>query len=40
MREDGKFKVGQDIPEGQTSVNELLAECFDLFHDLEAGIEK
>jgi len=34
MRTDGKFMVGQDIPEGQGSVNSLLAECYDLIYDL------
>lgn len=34
MRKDGKFMVGQDIPEGQGSVNGLLAECFDLIYEL------
>ena len=26
--------VGQDIPEGQGSVNSLLAECFDMAYEL------
>ena len=34
MRIDGKFMVGSDIPEGQGSVNSLLAECFDLIYEL------
>ncbi|KAL8857336.1 MAG: hypothetical protein Q9178_006102 [Gyalolechia marmorata] len=34
MRVDGKFMVGSDIPEGQGSVNSLLAECFDLIYEL------
>ncbi|CAK4026840.1 related to UPF0662 [Lecanosticta acicola] len=34
MRKDGKFMVGNDIPEGQSSVSALLAECFELAYDL------
>ncbi|KAI9879531.1 MAG: hypothetical protein M1830_006120 [Pleopsidium flavum] len=40
MRTDGKFMVGQDIPEGQGSVNSLLAECFDLIYDLRVEAEE
>lgn len=40
MRKDGKFMVGQDIPEGQGSVNGLLAECFDLIYDLRVEGEE
>ena len=40
MRVDGKFMVGADIPEGQGSVNALLAECFDLQHDLKVESEE
>lgn len=40
MRADGKFLVGTDIPEGQASVNALLAECFDLTHDLRVQAEE
>jgi len=39
MRVDGKFLVGGDIPEGQGSVNELLAECFELSYDLRVAAE-
>ncbi len=39
MRVDGKFMVGQDIPEGQGSVNDLLAECFDLSYELRVAAE-
>ncbi|KAL1854161.1 aconitate hydratase [Paecilomyces lecythidis] len=38
MRVDGKFYVGTDIPEGQASVNALLAECYDLVYDLRAAL--
>ena len=39
MRKDGKFMVGTDIPEGQGSVNALLAECFDHLHELRVEID-
>lgn len=39
MRKDGKFMVGEEIPEGQGSVNELLAECFELSYDLRVAAE-
>ncbi|KAJ4302402.1 hypothetical protein N0V88_002546 [Collariella sp. IMI 366227] len=41
MQTDGKFMIGNDIPEGQGRVSELLAECFDLTHELQvAAAEK
>ena len=39
MRVDGKFKVGSDVPEGQGSINALLAECFDIQHELRVAVE-
>ena len=39
MRVDGKFMVGDDIPEGQGSVSELLAECFELNYELRVAAE-
>ena len=39
MRVDGKFLLGEDIPEGQGSVNELLAECFELSYELRVAAE-
>ncbi|KAG0652120.1 hypothetical protein D0Z07_0985 [Hyphodiscus hymeniophilus] len=39
MRVDGKFMIGDDIPEGQGSVNELLAECFELNYELRVAVE-
>ncbi|KAI2779827.1 hypothetical protein F4815DRAFT_500138 [Daldinia loculata] len=39
MKTDGKFMVGEDIPEGQGSVAELLAECFDLNYELRVAAE-
>lgn len=38
MRIDGKFYIGNDIPEGQGSVNSLLAECYELAYDLRAAV--
>ena len=40
MRVDGKFMAGNDIPEGQGSVSELLAECFDLNYELRVAAEE
>lgn len=40
MRVDGKFLVGNDIPEGQGSVNALLAECFDISYELRVQAEE
>ena len=31
--------VADDIPEGQGSVNDLLAECFDLNYELRVAAE-
>ncbi|CAJ2502811.1 Uu.00g102050.m01.CDS01 [Anthostomella pinea] len=39
MRVDGKFMVGEDIPEGQGSVTTLLADCFDLNYELRVAAE-
>ncbi|RYO92310.1 hypothetical protein DL766_001905 [Monosporascus sp. MC13-8B] len=39
MRVDGKFMVGDDVPEGQAAVTELLAECFDLNYELRLAVE-
>lgn len=38
MRVDGKFMVGDSIPEGQGMLNALLAECFDICHELRVQI--
>lgn len=40
MRVDGKFMVGTDIPEGQGSVNDLLAECFEMAYELRVEAEQ
>ncbi|ROT41520.1 hypothetical protein SODALDRAFT_270443 [Sodiomyces alkalinus F11] len=39
MRVDGKFMFNGDIPEGQGSVNELLAECYELCYELRVDLE-
>lgn len=39
MREDGKFIVNGDIPEGQGSVTALLSECFELAYELRTDAE-
>lgn len=39
MKVDGKFTINGDIPEGQASVNELLAECFDIAYELRIAAE-
>ncbi|KAL1302166.1 hypothetical protein AAFC00_002597 [Neodothiora populina] len=38
MKKDGKFMVGNDIPEGQGAVIALLSECFDLVYDLRTDV--
>ncbi|KAF4978987.1 hypothetical protein FZEAL_4718 [Fusarium zealandicum] len=40
MKVDGKFVVNGDIPEGQGSVSELLAECFDINYELRLSAEE
>ena len=39
MRVDGKFMVGNDIPDGQAHVVELLEECFDRLYELKTEAE-
>lgn len=34
MRQDGKFVVNGDVPEGQATVVDLLSECFDMAYNL------
>ncbi|KAH3684364.1 hypothetical protein WICPIJ_004664, partial [Wickerhamomyces pijperi] len=34
-RDDGKFMIDGQIPEGQGTLNALLAECFDIVHELK-----
>lgn len=40
MRVDGKFLIGSDIPEGQGSVNALLAECYEIAYELRIAAEE
>lgn len=40
LRQDGKFIVNQQIPEGQGTLNALLAECFDIMHELKIELEE
>ncbi|KAK0653433.1 UPF0662 protein [Lasiodiplodia hormozganensis] len=40
MRQDGKFMIGDDIPDGQGAVNHLLAECFELAYELRTAAEE
>ena len=40
MKKDGKFMVGNDIPEGQGSVTALLAECFEMAYELRTEAEE
>ncbi|KAF2848953.1 hypothetical protein T440DRAFT_469702 [Plenodomus tracheiphilus IPT5] len=39
MRVDGKFMVGDEIPDGQGRVTQLLEECFDLAYELRNDAE-
>ncbi|KAJ8102637.1 hypothetical protein POJ06DRAFT_245191 [Lipomyces tetrasporus] len=40
LRADGKFMIGNQIPEGQGLLNALLAECFDLCHELRVEMDE
>jgi hypothetical protein len=40
MRVDGKFFIGNDLPEGQGSVNSLLAECYEIAYELRAAVDE
>lgn len=40
LRLDGKFIVNNQIPEGQGTLNALLAECFDIIHELKIELEE
>lgn len=39
MRVDGKFMVGEEIPDGQGRVTALLEECFELAYELRNDAE-
>lgn len=40
MRKDGKFMVGNEIPDGQGRVTQLLEECFELAYELRNDAEE
>jgi hypothetical protein len=40
MRVDGKFMVGQEIPDGQAAVMQLMEECFELTYELKVQAEE
>lgn len=40
LRSDGKFIINGQIPEGQGTLNALLAECFDIIHELKIELEE
>lgn len=40
LRNDGKFIINNQIPEGQGTLNALLAECFDIIHELKIELEE
>lgn len=40
LRDDGKFIVNGQVPEGQGTLNALLAECFDIIHELKIELEE
>lgn len=39
LRVDGKFMVGESVPEGQGMLIALLSECFEICHELKVDIE-
>jgi len=40
MRVDSKSMIGEDIPDSQANVTQLLAECFDLAYELRTQAEE
>lgn len=40
MRVDGKFMIGDEIPDGQASVTQLLEECFEIAYELRTEVEE
>jgi len=40
MKKDGKFMIGNDIPDGQGAVTALLAECFDMAYELRSEADE
>lgn len=40
LRSEGKFLVNSLVPEGQGTLNALLAECFDIIHEMKIELEE
>lgn len=40
MKVDGKFMIGDDIPDGQGAVISLMEECFELSYQLREQAEE
>lgn len=40
LRQDGKFIVNGQVPEGQGTLSALLAECFDMIYELKIELEE
>lgn len=40
LRSDGKFIINNQIPEGQGTLNALLAECFDIIYELKIDLDE
>jgi hypothetical protein len=40
MKVDGKFMIGNDIPDGQGAVIALMEECFELLYQLREQAEE
>lgn len=40
MRVDGKFMVGDEIPDGQAAVIQLLEDCFEIAYQLRYQAEE
>lgn len=40
LRQDGKFIVNGQVPEGQGTLTALLAECYDIIHELKIELEE
>lgn len=40
LKQDGKFIVNGQVPEGQGTLNALLAECFEILHELKIELDQ
>ncbi|RKP32389.1 hypothetical protein METBISCDRAFT_25630 [Metschnikowia bicuspidata] len=40
LKQDGKFIVNGQVPEGQGTLNALLAECFEIIHELKIELDQ